>query len=102
MKEKFMLKDMKFFVGVEEVLKFVDKNVIMIYKYRVGVMDILKYYGWEKYFVDMVIIDDGFFWKFNFLVYNYLYKKYNIDLVIGDRELDLLFVKELGILICMF
>ncbi|MEC2299245.1 phosphoglycolate phosphatase, partial [Bacillus cereus] len=48
--------DMKPFAGVEEVLKFADKNVIMTHKHRAGVMNILKYYDWEKYFVDMVTI----------------------------------------------
>lgn len=102
LKEKFTPKDMKPFAGVEEVLKFANKNVIMTHKHRAGVMDILKYYGWEKYFVDMVTIDDGFPRKPNSLAYNHLHKKHNIDLAIGDRELDLLPAKELGISTCMF
>ncbi|AKE17370.1 HAD-IA family hydrolase [Bacillus cereus] len=102
LKEKFTPKDMKLFAGVEEVLKFANKNVIMTHKHRAGVMDILKYYGWEKYFVDMVTIDDGFPRKPNSLAYNHLHKKHNIDLAIGDRELDLLPAKELGISTCMF
>ncbi|AAP09937.1 MULTISPECIES: HAD-IA family hydrolase [Bacillus] len=102
LKEKFTPKDMKPFAGVEEVLKFADKNAIMTHKHRAGVMDILKYYGWEKYFVDMVTIDDGFPRKPNSLAYNHLHKKHNIDLAIGDRELDLLPAKELGISTCMF
>ena len=51
---------MKPFGGVEEILKYADKNVIMTHKHRAGVMEILEYYGWDKYFVDMVTIDDGF------------------------------------------
>ncbi len=51
---------MKPFDGVEEILKFADKNVIMTHKHRDGVLAILKYYGWDKYFVDMVTIDNGF------------------------------------------
>ena len=70
---------MKPFAGVEEVLKFADKNVIMTHKHRTGVMDILKYYGWEKYFVDMITIDDGFPRKPNSLAYNHLHK--NIILI---------------------
>ena len=42
-------------------------------------MDILKYYGWEKYFVDMITIDDGFPRKPNSLTYNHLHK--NIILI---------------------
>ncbi|MED2933494.1 HAD hydrolase-like protein, partial [Bacillus wiedmannii] len=46
--------------------------------------------------------DDGFPRKPNALSYDYLHKKHSIDLAIGDRELDLLPAKELGISTCMF
>ncbi|SCN32549.1 Phosphoglycolate phosphatase, haloacid dehalogenase-like family [Bacillus cereus] len=97
-----MIEDIKPFEKVEEVLKFADKNVIMTHKDRAGVLSILKHYGWDKYFVDMVTIDDGFPRKPNSLAYDHLHKKHNIDLAIGDRELDLLPAKELGISTCMF
>ncbi|HDR3889256.1 TPA: HAD-IA family hydrolase [Bacillus cereus] len=102
LKKQFTPKDMKPFEGVEEILKFAHKNVIMTHKHRTGVMEILKYDGWDKYFVDMVTIDDGFPRKPNSLAYDHLHKKHNIDLAIGDRELDLLPAKELGISTCMF
>ncbi|MED1435613.1 HAD-IA family hydrolase [Bacillus mycoides] len=102
LKKQFTPKDMKPFEGVEEILKFAHKNVIMTHKHRTGVMEILKYYGWDKYFVDMVTIADGFPRKPNSLAYDHLHKKHNIDLAIGDRELDLLPAKELGISTCMF
>ncbi|MEC3032858.1 HAD hydrolase-like protein [Bacillus thuringiensis] len=102
LKGKFTPYDMEPFAGVVEVLRFANKNVLMPPTDRKGVMAILKYYGWEKYFVDMVTIDDGFPRKPNSLAYNHLHKKYNIDLAIGDRELDLLPAKELGISTCMF
>ncbi|MFK4289322.1 HAD-IA family hydrolase [Bacillus sp. RC250] len=102
LKKKFTPKDMKPFEDVEEILKFAHKNVIMTHKHRAGVMEILKYYGWDKYFVDMVTIDDGFPRKPNTLSYDHLQKKHSIDLAIGDRELDLLPAKELGISTCMF
>ncbi|WP_033706915.1 HAD-IA family hydrolase [Bacillus mycoides] len=102
LKKKFTPKDMKPFEDVEEILKFAHKNVIMTHKHRAGVMRILKYYGWDKYFVDMVTIDDGFPRKPNSLAYDHLHKMHNIDLAIGDRELDLLPAKELGISTCMF
>ncbi|MEK4891432.1 HAD-IA family hydrolase [Bacillus sp. FSL M7-0996] len=102
LKKKFTPKDMKPFEDVEEILKFAHKNVIMTHKHRAGVMEILKYYGWDKYFVDMVTIDDGFPRKPNSLAYDHLHKMHNIDLAIGDRELDLLPAKELGISTCMF
>ncbi|CAI8993895.1 MULTISPECIES: HAD-IA family hydrolase [Bacillus] len=86
----------------EEILKFANKNVIMTHKHRDGISAILKYYGWDKYFVDMVTIDDGFPRKPNPLAYIHLHTKHRINLVIGDRELDLLPAKKLGISTCMF
>lgn len=50
----------------------------------------------------MVTIGDGFPRKPNSLVYDYLHKKHNIDLAIGDRELELIPAKELGISTCIF
>lgn len=94
--------DMKPFNGVEEILKFANKNVIVTHKHREGVLAILKYYRWDKYFVDIVTIDDGFPRKPNPLSYKHLHTKHRIDLVIGDRELDLLPAKELGISTCIF
>lgn len=94
--------NMRPFDGVEEVLKFADKNVIMTHKSREGVLAILKYYGFESYFTDMVTIDDGFPRKPHSASYKHLHDLYNIDLAIGDREFDLLPAKELGIKTCAF
>lgn len=94
--------DLPPFEGVETILKAAGRNVIMTHKQRDGVLDILSYYGWEKYFIDMVTIDDGFPRKPDPAAYEYLHNKHNIDLAIGDRELDLLPAKKLGITTCMF
>lgn len=102
LERRITIEDIKPFEKVEEVLKFADKNVIMTHKDRAGVLSILNHYGWDKYFVDMVTIDDGFPRKPNSLAYDHLHKKHNINLAIGDRELDLIPAKELGISTCMF
>ncbi|PGM63213.1 phosphoglycolate phosphatase [Bacillus cereus] len=102
LESQIIIADIKPFEKVEEVLKFAHKNVIMTHKDRAGVLSILNHYGWDKYFADMVTIDDGYPRKPNSLAYDYLHKKHNIDLAIGDRELDLLPAKELGISTCMF
>ncbi|MGE7874843.1 HAD-IA family hydrolase [Bacillus paramycoides] len=102
LKKELSPKDMKPFHGAEEILKFADKNVIMTHKHRDGVLEILKYHGWDKYFIDMVTIDDGFPRKPNPSSYIYLHQKHGVDLAIGDRELDLLPAKKLGIATCMF
>lgn len=102
LESRITIEDIKPFEKVEEVLKFADKNVIMTHKDRAGVLSILNHYGWDKYFVDMVTIGDGFPRKPNSLAYDHLHKKHNINLAIGDRELDLIPAKELGISTCMF
>jgi HAD superfamily hydrolase (TIGR01549 family) len=94
--------DMKPFAGVEEVLKFADSNVIMTHKDRDGVLAILDHYDWTHYFADIVTIDDGFPRKPHSAAYQHLHTKNKIDLAIGDRDLDLLPAKELGIATCMF
>ncbi|MEK5389383.1 HAD-IA family hydrolase [Margalitia sp. FSL K6-0131] len=95
-------KDIKPFENAEEILKFANKNVIMTHKDRKGVLSILEYYGWDKYFADIVTIDDGFPRKPNSAAYKYLHEKHHIDLAIGDREIDLIPAKELGIATCIF
>lgn len=102
LKKSISPRDIYPFQGVEEVLKYADKNVIMTHKRKAGVLSISKFYGWEKHFVDMVTFDDGFPRKPNPSAYLYLHKKYHLDLAIGDRELDLIPAKELGIATCIF
>lgn len=102
LRKQLLPKDSKPFEHVEEILKFANKNVIMTHKHRKGVLSILEYYGWSKYFVEIVTIDDGFPRKPNAAAYIHLHSKHKIDLAIGDRELDLLPAKELGISTCIF
>ncbi|MDQ0232079.1 HAD-IA family hydrolase [Metabacillus malikii] len=102
LKRQLLPEDSLPFEHVEEILKYADKNVIMTHKDRAGVLDILKHYGWEKYFVDMVASDDGYPRKPDAASYRYLHEKHHIDLVIGDRDLDLIPGKELGIKTCAF
>ncbi|MFS0560744.1 HAD-IA family hydrolase [Terribacillus sp. 179-K 1B1 HS] len=100
--KKLLPQDLKPFNHVEKILQYANKNVIMTHKHREGVLAILQYYGWDKYFSDMVTIDDGFPRKPDCAAYKYLHEKHRIDLVIGDRELDLLPAKDLGIATCMY
>ena len=90
------------FVGVEDVLKFAKKNVIMTHKDRKGVEDILGYHGLRHYFADMVTIDDGYPRKPHTAAYEHLHNKHGIDLAIGDRTLDLIPAKKIGIQTCSF
>ncbi|KZZ83538.1 HAD-IA family hydrolase [Bacillus sp. SJS] len=90
------------FPYVEKVLKHASKNVIMTHKTRSEVDAILNYYGWEHYFDEIVAGDDGYPRKPDPASYIYLHQKHHIDLAIGDRELDILPAKKLGIKTCLF
>lgn len=90
------------FPYVENILKFAEVNVIMTHKPRTEVMNILKYYGWEHYFIDMVAGDDGYPRKPDPASYIYLNDKYKIDLAIGDREIDIIPARSIGMRTCLF
>lgn len=90
------------FPGVERVLQAADVNVIMTHKPRPELLPILDYYGWSRYFAEIVAGDDGYPRKPDPASYAYLHAKYNLDLVIGDREIDILPGKSLGIPTCLF
>ncbi|MGM8215331.1 HAD hydrolase-like protein [Bacillaceae bacterium W0354] len=102
LEERIPPKEFKPFDGVEQVLKYADNNVIMTHKLRKDVLNILGYYGWDKYFSEIVAGDDGFSRKPNVESYEYLHRKHGIDLVIGDREIDIIPAKELGISTCLY
>lgn len=90
------------FPSVEKVLAAAEINVIMTHKYREGAESILKFHGLDGYFTEIVSMDDGFPLKPDPASYRYLHEKYHIDLVVGDRELDVLPAQMLGIQTCLF
>ena len=65
MEERIPPKEFKPFDSVEKVLNYADNNVIMTHKLRKDVDKILEYYGWNKYFSEIVAGDDGFYRKPN-------------------------------------
>lgn len=95
-------KDKPPFPHLEDVLKASALNVIMTHKVRESTEEILEYYGLSKYFTEIVALDDGFRKKPAPDAYEYLHQKHKLDLVIGDRELDLKPARELGIKTCAF
>ncbi|GIN59522.1 HAD hydrolase-like protein [Lederbergia ruris] len=94
--------EFKPFSGVEEVLMHANKNVIMTHSGRTEVLKTLQAYGWEGYFCDIVTGDDGYPRKPHAASYEYLHQKHRIDLVIGDRMIDIIPGKTLGIQTCLF
>ncbi|KON89370.1 phosphoglycolate phosphatase [Sporosarcina globispora] len=99
---KLRPQDLMPFPEVEHVLKIADKNVIMTHKERDDVLSILSYHNLNGYFTDMVAGDDGFPRKPHTASYEFLHDKHKIDLVIGDRVIDILPAKKLGIRTCLF
>ena len=90
------------FPFVEDVLKQSNLNVIMTHKPREEVHTILDYFGWNYYFQEIVAGDDGFPRKPDPTSYRYLHDKYKLDLAVGDRVLDIVPAKEIGLLTCLF
>lgn len=90
------------FPYVKDVLQQASLNVIMTHKPRNEVKTMLDFYGWENLFTEIVCGDDGYPRKPNPESYHYLHNKYGIDLAVGDRKIDLLPAKKMGIKTCLF
>lgn len=100
---QFKDEDKKPFPFVEDVLKMADKNIIVTHRSRVSTLRLLKYWKMDHYFQEIVCPEeDGFPRKPHVASYAYVHDKYGIDLVIGDRALDIIPAKELGIPTCLF
>ncbi|MBQ0137812.1 MAG: HAD-IA family hydrolase [Kurthia sp.] len=94
--------DYRPFDGIETILKKVEVNVIMTHMERASVERILQQTNLSQYFKEIVAGDDGFPRKPNAASYAYLHEKYQLDYAIGDRELDLIPAKEIGLGTIMF
>ncbi|MDZ5712851.1 HAD-IA family hydrolase [Jeotgalibacillus haloalkalitolerans] len=90
------------FDHVEDILKKAGRNVIMTHKDRTGAYKVLDFYGFTKYFSEIVTADDGFPRKPDPASYKYLHDKHRIDLAVGDRELDIIPARQLGLYTCLF
>lgn len=90
------------FQGIKTILEKADLNVIMTHKPRAEVIAILKHFDMEHYFTDLVAGDDGFPRKPDPASYHHLNDHYSLDLAVGDRLLDILPAKEVGMKTCLF
>lgn len=93
---------LKPFPDVEKVLARADVNVIMSHKERVVIEAVLKEHGLFDYFTEIVTPEDGFPRKPHAASYRYLHDKYALDVAIGDRALDLMPAKAVGMKTIMF
>ncbi|WP_270182126.1 HAD-IA family hydrolase [Alkalihalobacillus sp. CinArs1] len=90
------------FEGVMEILNKSDLNVIMTHKPREEVITILQHFNMENLFADLVAGDDGYPRKPDAASYRYLHNKHELDLAVGDRLLDIIPAKEVGMKTCLF
>lgn len=90
------------FDGVIEVLEKSTLNVLVTNRNRRSTLEILRYWDIEKYFVEVICVDDGYPKKPDATSYEYLDRKFQIDLVIGDRDVDFEPARKLGIKTCVY
>lgn len=90
------------FKGVEAILERAELNVIMSHKERAVIEAVLEQYGFQKYFREIVTPEMGFARKPDSASYVYLHERYQLDLAVGDRALDLIPAKSIGLQTLMF
>lgn len=93
---------LKPFPDVEQVLAKADVNVIMSHKEHIVIEAVLKEHGLAHYFTEIITPEDGFARKPDAASYRYLHDKYTLDVAIGDRALDLIPAKAVGMKTIMF
>ncbi|MBW8349731.1 HAD hydrolase-like protein [Bacillus sp. IITD106] len=91
------------FEGIEIILAAADVNVIVTHRTRTSTKELLVKWGLLEYFDEIVSPDDdGFPRKPDEAAYEYVHNKYQLDWAIGDRALDLIPAKAVGLKTCAF
>ncbi|WP_423800911.1 HAD hydrolase-like protein [Neobacillus sp. SAB-20_R2A] len=91
------------FDGVKDALEAVKNNVIVTHRDKESTIYLLEKFDLLKYFKDIVSVEEqGFTRKPHRSSYEYVLKSHHIDLVVGDRDLDLIPARELKIKTCSF
>lgn len=86
------------FDQLEEVLSRVDSNVIVTHRDKESTIYLLEKFNLRNYFKDIVAVEEqGFIRKPDSSSYEFVLKNHRIDLVIGDRDLDLIPARKLNI-----
>jgi HAD superfamily hydrolase (TIGR01549 family) len=86
------------FEHLEKVLGAVDNNIIVTHRDMESTIYLLAKYHLLHFIKEIVSVEEhGFNRKPHPASYEHVLKKYRIDLVVGDRELDLLPARKLGI-----
>lgn len=86
------------FPYLENALASAGQNIIVTHRERESTILLLEKFQLKKYFVEIVSVEeDGYQRKPHTSSYEYIHKKYHIDLAVGDRELDLIPAQKLNI-----
>jgi HAD superfamily hydrolase (TIGR01549 family) len=86
------------FQHVGDALGAAENNVIVTHRDHESTVYLLEKFHLKKYFKEIVSVEEqGFTRKPHRSSYEYILKKHHIDLVVGDRELDLIPARELNI-----
>lgn len=91
------------FEGVEEILAVAEVNVIVTHRSKESTEELLEKWGLLSYFNEIISPDDdGYLRKPDTGAYQYLFDKYDLNWAIGDRALDLIPAKAVGMKTCAF
>ena len=91
------------FKGIEEILAAAELNVIVTHRSKESTAELLEKWELLSYFKEIISPDDdGFLRKPDIGAYQYLYDKYDLTWAIGDRALDLIPAKSVGMKTCAF
>jgi phosphoglycolate phosphatase-like HAD superfamily hydrolase len=83
---------------LEDVLAAVDNNIIVTHRDKESTIFLLEKFNLAKYFKEIVSVEEqGFTRKPHISSYKYVLKTHPIDLVVGDRDLDLIPARNLHI-----
>ncbi|WP_042460162.1 HAD-IA family hydrolase [Neobacillus dielmonensis] len=83
---------------LEEALASAEHNVIVTHRDKESTRYLLNKYDLAKYFTEIVSVEEqGFTRKPHTSAYEYVLEKFQIDLVVGDRDLDLIPARKLNI-----
>lgn len=86
------------FEHLEEVLTSVENNIIVTHRDKESTIYLLEKYNLDHYFKEIVSVEEqGFTRKPHISSYEYVLKSHHIDLVVGDRDLDLIPARNLNI-----
>lgn len=86
------------FDHLEDALAAVKNNIIVTHRDKESTMYLLEKFHLATYFKEIVSVEEqGFTRKPHCSSYEYVLKSHHIDLVVGDRDLDLIPARELQI-----